>query len=310
MLALTRTHFLHTYNSKLSQAIKDSTDAIQTQVHTIQSKVDKIQQDNDDASYRKLLEWVSPTDYPAQQSDIIKCRQEGTGQWFLEDPKTIEWFNKKDAILFCPGVPGSGKTMVAAIVIDHLLNTAQSSESNKVGIAYVFCNYKAQEEKDPTSLLAAILKQLTRPSNVQLIEKLRERYTNRGTKPSLDEILKYLSEVLQDYGTVYIVVDALDECQDSNGTRRQFLAKLRDLKAGRDVRLMTTSRFYIQDIEDEFKEAMRLEVQASDEDVKRFVAGQLGRLPKCIQRDRELQKRVEEVISKAVDGMLVPLSNI
>ena len=46
--------------------------------------------------------------------------------------------------------------MIAAIAIDHLLKAAQS---DAVGVAYVYCNYKA-EEQDCASLLAAILKQL------------------------------------------------------------------------------------------------------------------------------------------------------
>jgi hypothetical protein len=35
-----------------------------------------------------------------------------------------------------------------------------------------------------------------------------------------------------------------------------------------------------------------LEVHASDEDVRRFVAGQLLRLPRCVQRDKELKQAV------------------
>jgi hypothetical protein len=97
-----------------------------------------------------------------------------------------------------------------------------------------------------------------------------------------------------------MVIDALDECQE--GTRRQFLAKLRDLQAVQDIRLMATSRF-IPDIEDAFGEASRLEVRASGEDTKRFTDGQLYRLPACIQRNTTLQEMVQEHIANAVDGM-------
>jgi hypothetical protein len=65
---------------------------------------------------------------------------------------------------------------------------------------------------------------------------------------------------------------------------------------------MTTSRF-IPDVVSEFETALRLEVQASDEDVKRFVAGQIYRLPKCIQRDTTLQELVQDKIIEAVNGM-------
>ncbi|RYP19461.1 hypothetical protein DL767_009642 [Monosporascus sp. MG133] len=248
-----------------------------------------------------LLKWISPTDYPAQQSDIIKRRQEGTGQWLLDAPETARWLSETKGTLFCPGIPGAGKTMIAAIAIDHLLKSVQSSS---VGVAYVYCNYKAQEEQDTSSLLAAILKQLVqaRQSIVEPVERLHKQHADRGTRPLLDEVCSVLRDVLANYATVYIVVDALDECKD--GTRRQFLAKLQDLRAGQDVRLMATSRF-IPEIVDAFNEAPKLEVQASKEDVKRFVAGQLYRLPRCIQRDAALQEMVQEKIVEAVDGMFL-----
>jgi hypothetical protein len=168
----------------------------------------------------------------------------------------------------------------------------------------VYCNYKAQEEQDSSSMLAAILKQLVqnRMSTVDHVERLHQQHVNRGTKPSLEEIYSTLQDVLTYYPTVYIVIDALDECQSSDGTRRQFLAKLRDLQAGQDVRLMATSRS-IPEIVAAFREAPRLEVQASKGDVKRFVAGQTDRLPRCIQRDPLLQEMVQEKIVEAADGM-------
>lgn len=274
---------------------------VRISIPTIQSKLDTMRQDQDHAKHDKLMAWISPMDFPAQQSDFISRRQEGTGQWFLDAPEFNGWLSQSKKTLLGPGIPGAGKTMIAAIAIDHLLKVVQSSS---VGVAYVYCNYKAQEEQDATSLLAAILKQLVqaRPSLVEPAERLHQQHVSRGTKPLFDEILGALRSVLVNYSTVHIVIDALDECRDE--TRRQFLAKLRDLQAGADLRLMVTSRI-IPGIVDEFKEELRLEVQASDEDVKRFVAGQIYRLPKCIQRDYALQDMVQKKIVEAVDGMYV-----
>jgi hypothetical protein len=192
--------------------------------------------------------------------------------------------------------------MMAAIAIDHLLKAVQSSD---IGIAYVYCNYKAQEGQDAASLLAAILKQLVqaRPSIAEPAERLHEQHASRGTnKPSTDEIFGALQSVLANFSTVHVVVDALDECQDSDGARRRFLARLRTLQAVTDLRLMVTSRF-IPDIVDKFIGALTLEVRASEEDVKRFVTGQIYRLPQCIQRDSALHDMVQNKVAEAVDGM-------
>ncbi|KAH8728164.1 ankyrin repeat domain-containing protein [Phaeosphaeriaceae sp. PMI808] len=294
-IALRMDHF------KLSQVIKDDTDLIRTHASAIKSAVDKVQHGQATASQRMLLEWISSSDYPAQQSDMIKRRQEKTCQWFLDAPEVARWLNEVKTTLFCPGIPGAGKTMVAAVAVDHLLSSARNDTH---GVAYVYCNYKSQADQDAASMLAAILKQLVqgRLSTLGSIEQLHQKHANRGTKPSLDGIYSVLRDVLAQYPYVYIVVDALDECQSE--IRRQLLAKLFDLQKGADVRLMATSRF-IPDVEDAFKQALRLEVQASGEDVKRFVAGQVYRLPVCIQRNAALQELVQEKIVEAVDGMFL-----
>ncbi|KAF2022679.1 hypothetical protein EK21DRAFT_105656 [Setomelanomma holmii] len=284
---------------KISQAIKDDTGAIRTYVSAIESAVNEVQQVQVTATQRNLLEWISSSDYPAQQSDIIKRRQEGTGQWFLDAPEVARWLSEAKATLFCPGIPGAGKTMVAAIVIDHLLNSAQDSA---FGVAYVYCNYKPQEDQDTASILTAILKQLGqgRPSALGPVERLHHEHASCGTRPSLDDTFSALQDVLAQYPYVHIVVDALDECQ--NETRRMLCTKLLDLQKGADVRLMVTSRF-VPDVEDALKPALRLEVEASDEDVKQFVVGRMYQLPACIQRDVALQDLVQKQIVEAVDGM-------
>lgn len=99
-------------------------------------------------------------------------------------------------------------------------------------------------------------------------------------------------------------MDALDQCQNSNGTRHQVLARLQELQAGQDVRLLITSRL-IPAIEGVFREAAKLEIRANDEDVRQFVAGQIYRLPECIQCDNSLQEIVKERIVQLVDGMSV-----
>ncbi|KAF1939264.1 hypothetical protein EJ02DRAFT_446309 [Clathrospora elynae] len=285
-IALQMDHF------KLSQAIRNDTSVVRKNL--------------DDVEHRRLLEWISQTDYPAQQSDIIKRRQEGTGQWFLDATQVARWLSEAKGTLFCPGIPGAGKTMVAAIAIDHLLKSAQNSSH---GVAYVYCNYKAQAEQSASSMLAAILKQLVqgRPSTVEPVERLHKQHAKQRTRPSPDEIYSALRDVLAHYSTVHIVIDALDECQNSDGTRMQFLTKIRDLQAGQDICLMATSRF-IPEIVDAFREASTLEVRANRDDVKRFVAGQICRLPVCIRRDPVLQEIVQEKIVEAVDGMYASFS--
>jgi heterodisulfide reductase subunit B len=123
-------------------------------------------------------------------------------------------------------------------------------------------------------------------------------------KPYLEEILSAIQTFCRNYITVYIVVDALDECTNTNSTREKLINELRQLQAAAtvDLRLMFTSRF-IPNITQKFGSNLVLEVRASEEDVSRYVAGQIPRLSKCIQHDEELKHTVHAKIIEAADGI-------
>ncbi|KFY17788.1 hypothetical protein V492_00386 [Pseudogymnoascus sp. VKM F-4246] len=289
-IALEMDHF------KLSQALKNDTTVITSTVRSLQENQDSQQ-------YRVITDWLSSTDFPAQQSDFIGRRAEGTGQWFVVSPEFTNWLQETKQRLFCPGIPGAGKTMITAIAVDYIWKAFQG---NNVGIAYVYCNYKRQETQTATDLLAAILKQLVqeRPLYGEPVATLHKRHADRRTRPSLDEICSALNSVLINYAKAYIIIDALDECIDSDGTRSDLLTILQNLQAKSNISLMATSRFNAR-IEQSFQGSSMLEIQASDADVTQFVAGYIRRLPKCVQRDPELQAEIQDGIVQAVDGMFL-----
>jgi hypothetical protein len=135
---------------EISVAIKDTVSTLQTSVETIRDVQTNEQR-------RVALDWLSPTDFTAQQHDIIKRREAGTGQWLIESAEFMRWEKGHDKTLFCCGMPGAGKTMIAAIAIDHISTTAPT---DKVGLAYVFCNYKSEGDQSALGLLSALLRQL------------------------------------------------------------------------------------------------------------------------------------------------------
>jgi hypothetical protein len=141
--------------------------------------------------HRTITNWVSMKDFAPQQSDIISRRQEGTGKWFTDSPEFLGWLQSSNQTLFCPGIPGAGKTMITAIVIDYLWKHVQNED---VGVAYIYCNYKTQVDQKATNLAATILKQLIqeRPSIAEPVVNLYDRHTDRGTRPSPEEILNAL----------------------------------------------------------------------------------------------------------------------
>lgn len=250
--------------------------------------------------HHTIMQWLSPTDFPAQQHDIISRRQEGTGQWLLDSREFKGWLQGSDETLFCPGIPGAGKTMMAATAIAHLGRTAKAD----VGLAYLFCNYKSQDAQSEHGLLSALLKQLvqSRLDIAAPVTGLYDQHSRQKSRPSSDEIFTTLSIICSKYAGVYLVVDALDECSNQDSTRSRLIKRLRDLQAKKNVRLLFTSR-PIPEIVEEFRSNPMLEIRANEEDVRRYIEGQIPRLPKCIKDDNELKLAVQNKIGEAVDGM-------
>jgi len=171
-------------------------------------------------------------------------------------------------------------------------------------VAYLFCSYKSQTDQSALSLLAALLKQLVRnrPEIATPVTQIHKLHSKRGSKPSFSDILQALQSVLSAYTTIFIAVDTLDECSNRDGARGQLIDKLNELQTRQDIRLLFTSRF-IPEITRKFQSKSTLEVRASEEDVKRFVAGQIPCLPGCIQRDEDLKLAVQNKVVEALDGM-------
>jgi hypothetical protein len=291
---------IHALHGK-TRSVMDDTAAVRNAIPSLEARTAAIRDAQGLQHHREVLKWLSPTDFPAQQQDIISRRQEGTAQWFLDSLEFRQWLQGPNKTLFCPGIPGAGKTMMAAVAIDYLCQTTPTSE---VGIAYLFCSYSAQIDQTGPNLLSALLKQLVynRPDIAAPVTNLHNQHSPRQTKPSLDELTQALLSICSSYSTIYMVVDALDECLGQDGVRRQLIEKLQRLQDGRNVRLLFTSRF-IPEITKEFQSSASLEVRASEEDVRRYIAGQMLRLPNCIKRDGGLQNLVQTRIVGAVDGM-------
>jgi hypothetical protein len=245
--------------------------------------VDRLHERQDDRESREehqtILNWISPTDYATQQSDFISRRQEGTGQWLLDPNEFHTWMNQSNQVLFFSGISAAGKTICASIVINELQVRFRNDAG--VGIAYVYCNFRRHQEQKAVNLLASLLKQFSQglSSMPQSLRRLYESHQSQRTRPSFDEISQTLQSVVSEYSRAFIVIDALDECQDSGVDRKRFLTRLFGLQVKIRACLLATSRL-IPSIKKEFEgRSTRMEIRASDHGLKRYIDEHITRLP-------------------------------
>ena len=248
------------------------------------------------------MDWLTSIDYAAQQSDFINRRQDGTGQWLLDSDEFLGWLDQKQQTLFCPGIPGAGKTMITSIIIDTLCTRFENDGS--VGIACLYCNFRQQQDQTPAGLLASLLGQLVQgqPSVPNSVKSLHNRHKTKRTRPSFDELSKVLQSTIASYSRTFIIIDALDECATSDGGRGRFLSEIFRLQANTGASLFATSRF-IPEITEEFEGSPSLEIRANDEDVRRYLSGHMSHLRPFVSRKPDLQEEIKNQIVQAVDGM-------
>ena len=263
----------------------------------------------DDQQSRTVLDWLTPVDYASQQTDYINRRQAGTGEWLIDSTEFRTWVENDKQTLFCPGIPGAGKTILMSIVIEELTNRFENDKS--IGIAYLYCNFQRKDEQKAEELLASIVRQLaqSQSSLPESVRSLYNKHKDRRTRPRFDEISTALYSVAVMYSRVIIVVDALDECQASDGSRTRFLSEIFNLKAKCGANIFVTSRF-IPEIEEKFEGSVSLEVRASNEDVRRYLDHHMSRLPGFVRRSPELQEEIKSKIMQLVQGMYVACNHI
>ncbi|KAI1849949.1 hypothetical protein JX266_004328 [Neoarthrinium moseri] len=264
----------------------------------------KLVERQDEEKNKAILNWLAPADFSAQQSDLIKRRQAGTGQWLLDSPEYAKWSTSKGELLFCHGIPGAGKTMLSSIVVDSLQKRCYANTD--VALCYFYCDFRRQEEQLLEKIVLSLLRQLGQAISPlpTCLTELFDRYKMDGTRPTFEDAMRTFRSVAASFSMVFVVVDALDECQSSNGCQRQLVSELIDFNHVAGANILVTSR-PLPHITERFRDFASVEILASGEDIKKYVEGNMQDLPGFVSRNLELQSEITNGIIKAVQGMFL-----
>ncbi|CAI7602463.1 unnamed protein product [Penicillium palitans] len=259
---------------------------------------------------RAIVDWLmSPIDYAARQNNYNKRRQPGTGQEFLTSEEFQVWLQSEKQTLYCPGIPGAGKTMITSIVIDHISSRFQTELDTC--IAYLYFEYARRDEQNLENLLESLLKQLAQQlfeHTESLPKGLKELYANhtpRKSRPTIYELLKILENVVSSDRRTFIVVDALDECQNDNGCRSKFVAHIFELQDKGRLNFFATSRPHV--VETPFKICISREIRATKDDIYTYVDEQVSQweLSRKDTISDHLRADIKRQVDAAAEGMFL-----
>ncbi|KAH7236528.1 hypothetical protein BKA59DRAFT_365966, partial [Fusarium tricinctum] len=252
----------------------------------------------------RILTWLSSTDFGRQQTDHLRKWQPGTVQWLLDSSEYQKWVQEKGQILFCPGIPGAGKTVCASVVVNDL--TQRFSSNTNIGIVCVYCSYTQKDSQYTINLLGGILKQLCqrRGSVPQVVQNLYISHQNEQTGPQYNGIMNALESHLRDFSHVMIVVDALDEWQPPPDDRFNFVDELLRIHSEWQVNLFVTSRF-VPAIEAKFQGYPCCKIRAHQDDIYRYIEDYRWPLPNLVGGRPDLQQDIKSCVCQAAHGMFL-----
>jgi DNA replication protein DnaC len=247
---------------------------------------------------QEILKWLSQVDYASKYLDAIHKRHAATGAWFLKSQEYQCWLCTNGMTLFCPGMPGAGKTILTSVVISDLYERYKNEQS--YGISFLFNNFK--EKQSLEHMLASLLQQLVERQEKlpDLVKELYMHHKEGRTQLFVDDLVKCLRLVVAYFQRVFILVDALDEC--NTDSMRDLLSTLFALRSECSINILATSRD-IPTINSQFRDACVLEIRATDEDVQDFVRGRSDRLSNIVHNDPTLLEEAAVRIAQSVQGM-------
>ena len=162
----------------------------------------------------------------------------GSCDWLLEI-SVVQSFLISDnsSILRIGGAPGSGKSTLAAFMVKHLMQNTSGE------VLYFFCKGTDEEKKQPLQVLRTILSQLLirDPSLYPWFETLYQQSGQSKAESFTvlhDSLLLALRSTTR--ASVYIVVDALDECSAARDIALTMAAAID--QTNKTVKVVLTSR--------------------------------------------------------------------
>ncbi|KAL9084482.1 MAG: hypothetical protein Q9165_008055 [Trypethelium subeluteriae] len=264
-----------------------------------------------DAQQQKVMEWLSSSDSSINQNKARQLHQQGTGTWFLKSNDFINWKSYPHSFLWLNGFPGSGKTILSSTIITALEKDTTSSQ----WLLYFYFDFSDPRKQSHDSMVRSLIHQLYYRSEItrKELNLLFSSSENGHRQPATESLCKVFTNSIEHSDQIWIVLDALDECETRKGGQyTSLLPWIRSLiKARLDhVHLLVTSRPE-HDIEKAFQylastdSIIHLESKLVSDDISTYVHARV-RDHDGLERWRgrpDIQDEIEKELRERANGM-------
>ena len=259
----------------------------------------------DSATLKRLHTWIKPTKYEGDGSELQKhanSHLEGTSQWLVDSPVFQQWHGGSDhGILWIRGVPGAGKSVLAAKLVGYLI-------SEECPVLHFFFRHTIESNHRPEGALRDWIAQAleSSPSLQLAMKKLAFEDEDAASVDSLSisDLWHLLQLGLRSIPKAYLVVDALDEMDQQ--VMEDFLRLLDQLGNTHPhrIKLIITSR-PIPTIERTVRNLRLLDIRFSNDqvspDILKYLHHRIDEVSSVLQNREAI---VQEILRKA-DGLFL-----
>lgn len=256
---------------------------------------------------QEILKSFAKVDSRINHEMSRKLRSPGTGLWLTEGEEFRQWLETKNAQLWLYGIPGAGKTILAASVIEE----ASRTNSPSTVVAYFYCDYKDSATQDLSNILGSLAQQFAKQDQ-ESFAKLRRFYEIHNPEHRLDfkydseDLLNLVMAATSGFDCAMIIVDGLDECGKNAPLVIDSLNTLSNDK-NRTVKTLFLSRDEIE-VRERLENYAKVSIAARSSDLRLYVAAEIDlrtRKKKLRIKDQSLKEHILERLVNGADGMYV-----
>ena len=183
-------------------------------------------------------------------------------------------------------------TQRRSLVIDRL---AAFFNFQNVAVAYHYFDFRDQQCQSAEAMLSSLLKQLA-SAKTELsyhVLELYRKFTRQQRQPKREDLEEVIMPVCKAFDRVFLVIDALDECNPER--RRAVLEALKRLYEVQSISIFVTSRPYPGDVQKAFEPFPKIDIEARDPDIRKYVRREIDSNHNLDDTDEELK---EEIVVK------------
>ncbi|KAI5847634.1 ankyrin repeat-containing domain protein, partial [Morchella snyderi] len=261
-----------------------------------------------------IRDWISSFQFGKIHRKHADQRSPDTCHWLGKNDLFDAWMSRKSSsnVLWLRGAPGTGKTILASYVIDKLKENLQDGNC----LAFFYCSTASKACSEPAPILRAILRQICIAYSPNGLPDALLRVKNQKDVDSSGPLTVYetqnlITELSHHLSGLWIVIDALDEC-DKTSRSRLFNALKTIEEEGSGIRIFVTGRSegdIVGSMDVDRFENYCIEARDNTPDVEQYIKTEIRRLCDNSIKEQTTHEQLREKLRAREESLVTALKN-